>query len=105
MKNIILLVMLGASLCAHAQVPSQLKTLGIFTDESNVGQTSPGGGTVYDAAKGEYRITGGGANVWATTDAFHFVWKRVSGDVTLTADVQWVGTSEVAHRKAMLMIR
>lgn len=84
---------------------AQTNTLGIFTNESSVGQTPPGVKAVYDAAKSEYSITGGGANVWGTTDAFYFVWKRVSGDVTLTADIHWVGSSAAEHRKAMLMIR
>ena len=59
----------------------------------------------YDAAKGEYRITGGGANMWGATDAFYFVWKKVSGDVSLSADIQWVGTSAAEHRKAVLIVR
>jgi hypothetical protein len=70
-----------------------------------VGQTPPGGNATYNAAKGEYRITGGGANIWYDADAFYFVWKQASGDLTLTADIQWVGTSTVEHRKAVLMIR
>jgi hypothetical protein len=84
---------------------AQKDDLGIFTNQSSVGQTPPGSIAHYDAAKGEYRITGGGANVWGTADAFYFVWKKTSGDVTLTADVQWVGTSSAEHRKALLMIR
>jgi hypothetical protein len=79
--------------------------LGIFTNQGSVGQTPPGGIAHYDPAKGEYRITGGGANVWGTSDAFYFVWKKASGDMTLSADVQWVGTSSAEHRKAVLMIR
>lgn len=84
---------------------AQTNDLGIFTNQGTVGQTPPGGSAHYDPAKGEYRITGGGANVWGTSDAFYFVWKKASGDVTLTADVQWVGTSSGEHRKAVLMIR
>ena len=83
----------------------QAGDLGVFTNEGSVGQTPPGCKAVYDAAKGEYRITGGGANMWATTDAFYFVWKKVSGDVTLSADIQWVGKSAAEHRKAVLIIR
>jgi hypothetical protein len=79
--------------------------LGIFTDESSVGQTPPGSKAHYDAANGEYRITGGGENVWGASDAFYFVWKKASGNMSLTADVQFVGTSAAEHRKAMLMIR
>jgi dipeptidyl aminopeptidase/acylaminoacyl peptidase len=50
-------------------------------------------------------VTGGGENMWFTKDAFHFVWKRVSGDVALAADLQWIGTAGNAHRKAGLVIR
>lgn len=84
---------------------TQTGGLGIFTDQGGVGKTPPGGQAAYDAAKGAYRITGGGANIWGAEDAFHYVWKKVSGDLTLTADVEWVGTSPTAHRKAALMVR
>ena len=83
----------------------QTNSLGIFTNAGGVGQTPPGCKAQYDAAKGEYRITGGGANMWGAADAFYFVWKKVSGDVTLTADIQWVGTSAAEHRKAVLILR
>jgi len=83
----------------------QTNSLGIFTNEGSVGQTPAGCKAEYDASKGEYRITGGGANMWGAADAFYFVWKKVSGDVTLTADIQWVGTSAAEHRKTVLMLR
>ena len=83
----------------------QTSSLGIFTNEGSVGQTPAGVKAQYDAAKGEYRITGGGANMWGAADAFYFVWKKVSGDVSLTADIQWVGTSAAEHRKAVLIVR
>jgi TolB protein len=88
-----------------AIVWAQTNDLGIFTNEGSVGQTPPGCKAKYDPAKGEYTITGGGANVWAATDAFYFVWKKASGDLTLTTDIRWVGTSPAEHRKAMLMVR
>jgi TolB protein len=84
---------------------AQTNALGIFTNEGSVGQTAPGCKAQYDATKGEYRISGGGANMWGATDAFYFVWKKVSGDVALSADLQWVGTSAAEHRKAVLMVR
>jgi TolB protein len=84
---------------------SQTNGLGIFTNEGSVGQTPPGVKAQFDAAKGEYRITGGGANMWGPADAFYFVWKKVSGDAMLTADIQWVGTSAAEHRKAVLIMR
>ena len=92
------------ALCVAVALP-QTNSLGIFTTEGSVGQTPPGVKAQYDAAKGEYRITGGGANMWGATDAFYFVWKKVSGDVALTADIQWIGTSAAEHRKAVLILR
>lgn len=90
---------------AAAVALAQTNNLGIFTDEGGVGPTPPGCKAHFDSATGEYRITGGGANIWNTADAFYFVWRKVSGDLTLTADVQFTGTSAAQHRKAVLMIR
>jgi TolB protein len=96
----ITLLIIGASLAR-----AQANDLGIYTNENSVGQTPPGVKAQYDPAKGEYHITGGGENVWGTADAFYFVWKKASGDMTLTADVTWVGASNAEHRKALLMFR
>jgi len=79
--------------------------IGIFEKHADVGETPKAGSLEYDAVAGEYRVTGGGANIWASVDAFQFAWKRVSGDVTITADVRFIGTGAVDHRKAVLMIR
>jgi TolB protein len=78
---------------------------GIFESSGDVGETPQKGKVEFNRSAGEYRITGGGANMWAETDAFYFVWKKLSGDVTLTADVRFVGAGTVAHRKAALMVR
>ena len=32
-------------------------------------------------------VEAAGANMWSTDDAFHFAWKKVSGDVALSADM------------------
>jgi TolB protein len=95
-----IVIVLGAAVALP-----QANSLGIFTNEGSVGQTPPGVKAQYDASKGEYRITGGGANMWGPADAFYFVWKKVSGDVSLSADIQWVGTSAAEHRKAVLIVR
>ncbi|GAB4366737.1 MAG: SMP-30/gluconolactonase/LRE family protein [Bryobacter sp.] len=63
------------------------------------------GAAIAESEPGAYRITGGGANVWGKLDAFHFLWRKVSGDVTITAEIEWVGEGKHAHRKAMLMLR
>jgi hypothetical protein len=95
----------GMVLFGAAAAVTQTSDLGIFTNQSSVGQTPPGCIAHFDPATGAYTVTGGGANVWGKVDAFYFVWKQASGDMMLTADVQWVGTSAAEHRKAMLMVR
>jgi TolB protein len=84
---------------------TQTNSLGIFTDQGSVGQTPPGCKALYDPSTREYRVTGGGENVWDKADAFYFVWKKVSGNLTFTADVHFLGNSSAEHRKAMLMVR
>jgi hypothetical protein len=79
-------------------------SLGILESNSDVGVVQPRAGGVEHAA-GTYRVTGGGANIWGRQDAFHFVWKRWTGDVTLQADIELVGDGIEPHRKAVLMIR
>jgi TolB protein len=83
----------------------QQAPLALFEAHGDVGETPKKGSVDYDPATGEFRITGGGANIWGTADAFHFLWKKVTGDVSLTADVHFVGTGAVNHRKAVLMVR
>jgi len=87
-------------LAAHAQAQTNL-----FDLKGDIGTTPKTGSIEFDAATGEYKLTGGGANIWGTEDAGYFTWKRISGDVTLTADIRFIGTGAVAHRKAVLMVR
>jgi TolB protein len=90
---------------AAIQTSGDTQSMGAFEGHSDVGVTPKAGSAAYDPKNREYSVTGGGANMWGTADAFHFVWKRVSGDVTLTARVGLQGTEGNEHRKAGLMIR
>jgi len=92
-------------MCLGAQLVFGDSNLGIFSDQSDVGDVAKPGSVNFDPAKGEYLITGGGENIWNTNDAFHFVWQKVSGDFTLAANISFVGTNGAPHRKACLMIR
>ena len=103
-KYIPLLVLL-ASAAALAPGQSTDTAAGVFEGHEDVGAVLHPGNLAYDSATHTYRITGSGENMWATADAFQFVWKKVSGDVSLTADVSIVSTGGEAHRKAVLMIR
>ena len=78
---------------------------GIFEGDADVGKVRHAGSVEYDSAGKSYRVAGGGENMWFTNDAMHFVWKKVSGDVSLAADVSLIGAKGNAHRKACLMFR
>lgn len=81
--------------------------LGVFEAQSDVGSVTPPGKANFDPATGVYTISSAGANLWMKTDAFHFVWKKMSGDVSLTADIDFPDKSgnPNPHRKALLMFR
>src|SRR5438093_367321 len=82
----------------------QAQPVGMFESSADVG-ANPLPGSAEIQSGSVYRITGGGANIWGTADAFRFAWKKISGDVTLSADVRFEGTGTDPHRKAVLMIR
>lgn len=95
-----------ALLCAALRLPSQsVAPVGALEGNTDVGVVSHAGSARYDASARAYTVSGSGENMWFSTDAFQFVWKRVSGDVTLTADIVFPTQGGNAHRKAVLMIR
>ncbi|MBC7928054.1 MAG: hypothetical protein H7039_20615, partial [Bryobacteraceae bacterium] len=79
--------------------------VGIFDGYEDVGAVLHPGSATFDSSTRAYTVTGSGENMWGTRDAFHFVWKKVSGDMTLTADIQILSEGGDPHRKAALMIR
>jgi TolB protein len=79
--------------------------VGMFEAHGDVGTVLHSGTTEYDASTKTYTITGSGNNIWATEDDFQFAWRKMSDDVTLTANISFVGLGGVPHRKGVLMIR
>ena len=80
-------------------------TLGIFERHGDVGDVLHPGTAVFDDATGSYTVSGSGLNMWATKDAFHYVWREASGDVTLGADIAFLGEGVDPHRKAGIVLR
>ena len=79
--------------------------IGDFEASADVGKVEPPGTATFDKAANQYKITASGANIWAKIDAFHFLYRKISGDVTLAADIAFVGEGKNPHRKAGWMIR
>ena len=88
-----------------ALAPAAPRAVGEFEDHADVGKVDRPGSADYDASRKEYRVTGSGENVWGKADAFHFQWRKASGDVSIGFKVQFVGEGKNAHRKACAMVR
>jgi TolB protein len=98
-----LFAVLAVSLAARAQLAAPL---GVFEASADVGKPSKAGSATFDEAAKTYKVSGGGTNMWGATDAFHFVYKKVSAaDVVLTADVTFPTPGGDPHRKACLIFR
>ena len=91
---------MGLLRLAHAQAP-----LGLFEGHQDVGAVLTPGTAQYDAASKTYTLSASGENMWATADEFQFVWKKVSGDIRIAADISFIGEGGDPHRKAVLIVR
>jgi TolB protein len=79
--------------------------VGIFESHQDIGTVLHAGSVEHNASARTYTVSGSGENMWLTADAFQFAWKQASGDVALTADISFLGSSGNEHRKAVLMLR
>ena len=84
---------------------AQAADLGPFEAQGDIGKTSKSGSVDFSPGNNSFLVAGGGENMWFTNDAFHFVWKRLSGDFALQAAIEWIGAGGNAHRKACLLVR
>jgi TolB protein len=103
-------VLLALSWCSFADLSSpnlwaSAAPTGVFENHADVGSVLHPGTLEYDAARGTYTVGGSGENMWSTADAFHFVWKKVTGDTSLAANISFLGKGGNEHRKAVLMVR
>lgn len=78
--------------------------IGIFQGQSDVGSALVPGSASYNAATGVYTVRSAGYNVWYTRDEFRFLWKKMSGDVSLAANISFPNPG-YGDRKAVLIIR
>jgi hypothetical protein len=79
--------------------------IGIFDAQSDIGSAVVPGSASYDAGTKQYTINSAGYNVWYTRDEFRYLWKKMSGDVSLAADIAFPDPTGYGDRKAVLIIR
>ena len=77
----------------------------IFTNACDVGVVSHPGSCSFDSQQNVYTLTGAGVNLWGNTDACYFVWKKVTGDFSISGAVKFEGEGVNPHRKIGFMIR
>jgi len=103
--QIALIVSSGYLVSARLWAQAPAAAIGLFEGRTDVGTILHPGSVNYDPAIKTYTITGSGENMWLAVDAFQFVWKKVTDDITLTADISFLNKTGNEHKKAVLMLR
>ncbi len=104
-RAFILSMVASVVICAQpTSSPGQGK-FGVFDNATDVGKIALAGDAKFDPATGHYLVTGSGANIWAKEDAFQFLWKKLSGDLSFTMDATFPSPGQDAHRKVCAMVR
>jgi hypothetical protein len=89
----------------HRAAVTVEEPIGVFEGQSDVGAALVPGSASFDAGSRAYTINSAGYNVWYSRDEFRFLWKKMSGDVSLAADVSFPDPNGYGDRKAVLVIR
>ena len=79
--------------------------LGRFEGQSDVGGPLLPGSASFDAGTQRYTLNSAGYNIWYFRDELRYLWKKMSGDVSLAADVTFPDPKGYGDRKAVLIIR
>lgn len=89
----------------HRPTKTEMQPIGIFEGQSDVGAALVAGSSSYDPRLKQYTINSAGYNIWYNRDEFRFLWKKMTGDVSLAADVSFPDTAGYLDRKAVVIIR
>lgn len=89
----------------HPLSGQQLAPVGAFDHHEDLGNPKLKGSVVYNPEEQTYTVSGAGANMWATADQFHFLWKKIKGDFIIQATVKFIGQGTDNHRKMGIIAR
>jgi hypothetical protein len=79
--------------------------IGIFDGQTDVGSAIIPGSASYHAGAKQYIINSAGYNVWYQRDEFQYLWKKMSGDVSLAGTVSFPDGNGYGDRKVVFIIR
>jgi hypothetical protein len=80
-------------------------TIGIFDGQTDVGSAIIPGSASYNAAAKQYLLNSAGYNIWYQRDEFQYLWKKMSGDVSLAGTVSFPNGNGYGDRKVVFIIR
>ena len=89
----------------HRTTMTQNESIGVFKGQSDIGAALVPGSSGYNEKTKQYTITSAGYNIWYTRDEFRYLWTKMSGDVSLAADVNFPDKKGYDDRKVVLVIR
>ncbi len=101
MKILYIILLIG--ICNSAS--AQNDTIGMFSNHGDIGHPKNGGSAQYDMVTHTYWLKGSGYNIWFNRDEFQYVYKKIKGDFTATANFEFIGAKGNDHRKIGWMIR
>jgi hypothetical protein len=84
---------------------AQTEPIGLFDRHADIGHPKNTGSAKYDKVTHTYMLKGSGYNIWFNRDEFQFLYKKIKGDFTATANFEFIGAKGNDHRKIGWMIR
>lgn len=103
MRLIAFSLLIASAFVLTSSMPA--KRIGVFRQSQDIGNPKLAGSAQYDKKTKEYRLKGSGYNIWFERDEFQYLFRQLSGDFTVTADFEFVGTGMDPHRKIGWMVR
>ncbi|RXH57701.1 biopolymer transporter Tol [Granulicella sibirica] len=89
----------------HRPTRTLAEPIGIFQGQSDIGAAVVPGNSTFDPAGKTYTITSAGYNIWYSRDEFRYLWKKVSGDLSLATDLSFPNPEGYGDRKVVIVIR
>jgi hypothetical protein len=74
----------------------------IFTSNLDIGSPSPTGSGSYNSSSDAYTVAGGGADIWGSSDQFHFLSQSFAGNGTIVARVDSVQNTNVSAKGGVM---
>jgi len=90
---------------AASKTAAQTLKASPFDRVNDIGEVSQAGTAIFDKKTATLSLTASGANIWGKRDDMVFTSTEMSGDLSISSAIDFVGDGVDPHRKAGVMIR